>query len=216
MLELSRWLQVAEILSIAASGVGAVVAVTLGHILYATVPIAISLLLNLVNRYYLEQRNTKRIKVAINRINQEFSAHIQALEQKNLEARNLNSQQIRAEIYAFKLEMAQHLSQGEVIELVPIYDKILQQKRLIQFLEEQCTSLEESLNIVIDYLKNLSLPPRVEFLEKTISQQSQRISTFPIQLSELNARLEAIQAQTIAREESYLKTQISSDGDESE
>jgi hypothetical protein len=203
MLELSRWLQVAEILSIAASGVGAVVAVTLGHILYATVPIAISLLLNLVNRYYLEQRNTKRIKVAINRINQEFSAHIQALEQKNLEARNLNSQQIRAEIYAFKLEMAQHLSQGEVIELVPIYDKIFQQKRLIQFLEEQCTSLEESLNIVIDYLKNLSLPPRVEFLEKTISQQSQIISTFPIQLSEINARLEAIQAQTIAREESY-------------
>ncbi|HEY9693937.1 MAG TPA: hypothetical protein V6D15_17175 [Oculatellaceae cyanobacterium] len=216
MLELSRWLQFAEILSIAASVVGAFVAVTLGHILYATVPIAISLLLNLVNRYYLEQRNRKRLKVAINRINQELSAHIQALEQKNLETRNLIFQQIQAEIYAFKSEMAQHLSQDEALELVPIYDKILEQKRLIQFLKEQSTSLEESLNLVIEYLKNLSLPPRVEFLEKTISQQSQSIATFPNQLALITARLDSIQAQTIAQEEPYLKTKIPSPGDDSE
>lgn len=216
MLELSRWLQVAEILSLAASLVGAVVAVRLGHILYATVPIAISLLLNLVNRYYLEQRNRKRLKAAINRINQEVLAHIQALEQKNLETRNLTSQQIQSEIYAFKSEMAQHLSQDEALELVPIYDKILEQKRLLQFLKEQSTSLEESLNIVIDYLKNLSLPPRVEFLEKTISQQSQKVATFPSQLAEITARLDAIQAQTIAREEFSLKTKIPSPGEESE
>ncbi|MGB3207244.1 MAG: hypothetical protein WBB28_19845 [Crinalium sp.] len=216
MLDISRWLQVAEILSIAVSLVGAVVAVTLGHILYATVPIAISLLLNLVNRFYLEKRHKKQFKVAINRINQELSAHLQALEQKNLETRNLTSQQIQSEIYAFKSEMARHLSQDEALELVPIYDKILEQKRLIQFLQEQSTSLEESLNIVIDYLKTLSFPSRVEFLEKTISQQSQKVATFPSQLAEITARLDAIQAQAIAREESYLITEIPSSGDNPE
>ncbi len=216
MLDISRWLQVAEILSIAASVVGAVVAVMLGHILYATVPIAISLLLNLVNRYYLGQRYKKRLKIAINRINEELSAHLQALEQKNLETRNLTSQQIQAEIYAFKSEMAQHLSQDEALELVPIYDKLLEQKRLIEFLKEQSTSLEESLNIVIDYLKNLSLQPRVEFLEKTISQQSQKVASFPSQLAEITARLDSIKVQTLAGEKSYLKTKVPLPGDDSE
>lgn len=189
------WLQIAEYVFIAGSVVGSVVAVVSGQVIYALVPVCVSLLLNAINRRRFEQQTRRRTKVAISRMHQQLSADIQSLRQQVAQKPQNVSLQVKEAIAALRAQMSGSVSQGEFLDLVPLYEKLVLQKRLITSLQEQYGSLEESLKRIIDYLNSSSLPPRVDYLEKAIAQLSQGIATIPIQFEEIDQQLKAVQVQ---------------------
>ena len=69
-----RWLEIAEYVSLFCSVVGSVVAVVSGQIIYACAPLSLSISLNLINRYRLQQQTQQR--------QQRISKQLQSLRQQ--------------------------------------------------------------------------------------------------------------------------------------
>lgn len=94
------WVEIAEYVSIAASVVGSVVSVVSGQLIYAVLPLSISLVLNVVNRRRIEQLSRQssataiaqkqQLKSAIATMAQEARILVTAVEQLHQQQSNLN------------------------------------------------------------------------------------------------------------------------------
>ena len=184
-----RWLEIAEYVFLAASVVGAVVAVVYEQVIYAVLPVCVSLLLNLMNRRRFEQQHRRRTSAAINRL----SADIQSLQQQIVDTRNAASLKVKEAIATLQVDMSRRGSSDSALDLLPLYENLAVQKRFISSLQEQCTTWEESLNNIINYLNSSSLPPRVEHLEKASAQLSQEITRIASQVEQIDAQFQSIQ-----------------------
>lgn len=149
---LNQRLQIAEYIFIAGSVVGWVVALVSGQLIYAAVPVSVSLLLNLINRFRIEQRMRRRLGGTIAQL------HRQLLE----ESRSLQEQQLNEAISSLQDKLPEYLSQIESSDSEPSHLNVAQ-------LKAQLGSLEESLSSIVQYLNSSSLPTRVERLEKAIT-----------------------------------------------
>ncbi|HEY9871919.1 MAG TPA: hypothetical protein V6D12_00670 [Candidatus Obscuribacterales bacterium] len=194
MKKIQRWLQIAEYVTIIASVIGAVVAVISFKVIYVAVPVSVALLLNIINRSRFEQQTRKRTNAAIIQMKRQFLRDIESLQQQVGESASIVEMQTA--ISTLQDELLGRLSQSEAVDLVPLYEKLVVQKQLIPSLQEQCASLEEALNIIINYLNSSSLPTRVDYMEKAIAPLSQEISRISSQVQEIDQRLRAMQTQT--------------------
>ena len=146
---LNHRLQIAEYVFFVGSVVGWIVAIASGQIIYAAVPVSVSLLLNLINRLRSEQRMRRRLTAAINQL------HRQLLEENDA----IHEQQLKDAIAQLQAQLPGYLSQIEAA------DSHSSDLNIIQ-LKAQLASLEQSLSSVVQYLNSSSLPARVENLEK--------------------------------------------------
>lgn len=78
------WLQMAEYLSLAGAVIGSVAAVSLQQVIYAAVPLSLSLLLNLFNRHRWEQLTRERLAVSMTQLDVKISG-IKALFERRIE-----------------------------------------------------------------------------------------------------------------------------------
>lgn len=78
------WLQMAEYLSLAGAVIGSVAAVSLQQVIYAAVPLSLSLLLNLFNRHRWEQLTRERLAVSMTQLDVKISG-IKALFDRRIE-----------------------------------------------------------------------------------------------------------------------------------
>ncbi|MBE9042720.1 hypothetical protein IQ235_18325, partial [Oscillatoriales cyanobacterium LEGE 11467] len=161
----SNRLEATEYLCWASSAVGSAMAAFSGQFLYASVPLCCSLLLNLVNRRWLNEWPQRQMTGAIVRVHQQLSQDLQTFEQ-----------QVRGlpEPLGSKLDSTTPLispvaatpSQGRLSQLDDlqlVYQEIVQ-------LQEQYASLRDSLAGVVDYLNNSHLATKVSVLEQEIDR----------------------------------------------
>ncbi|WP_155968329.1 hypothetical protein [Kamptonema formosum] len=78
------WLQMAEYVSLAGAVIGSVAAVSLQQVIYAAVPLSLSLLLNLFNRHRWEQLTRERLTVSMTQLDVKISG-IKALFDRRIE-----------------------------------------------------------------------------------------------------------------------------------
>ena len=175
-----HWLDIGEYLSIAATAIGLLIAVALRQPIYIFIPVAIALVLNLINRLRLEQRSRGRIAGALKQLQRKFSEEIQDLEKKETIAR------LPVLPRGTDSSGASQTMSGEPIASF----------------QEDLAALERSLGSVVQYLNSYSLPERVEHLEKSFAQLRAEISRISrqledseeIALTETEPRSSAIQA----------------------
>ena len=151
-------LQITEYVFLAISCVGLAVAVVSGQLIYAAVPVAVFLLLNLINRQRLEHSIKRRINVANIQLYRQLSQELQALKEQPLLEKQPG-----------------HLIETEVTELEP---STLDNSQI----QAQISSLEKSLSSVVQYLKSSSLPARVKHLEDAIATATAEITRINRQL----------------------------------
>jgi hypothetical protein len=179
-------LQVVEYIFIAGSVVGCILAVASGQLIYAVVPLSISLLLNLINRLRFEQRIKRRLTNAIAQL------HRQVLE----ESHTLHEQQLQDAIASLKAQLPEYFSQLDAIDSQPSDTSINQ-------LRTQYVSLEQSLSSVVQYLNSSSLLSRIEHLEKAIASATvqtpgihrQLANNWERRLEEMEQRLQSIESE---------------------
>jgi WD40 repeat protein len=173
---LKHRLLIAEYIFLFAAVVGWVVAILLGHLIYAAVPVSVALLLNLLNRLRLEQQMKRRLTAAMNQLERQLIQENYALHEQRLEA--AIAQEAPAKLFAsLKAQIPEYLAQLESSELQSSALKIIQ-------FNERLTSLEESLNSVVEYLNSTSLPSRVERLEDAIASATDEITWIEHQLAD--------------------------------
>ncbi len=168
---LKHRLQIAEFVFILGSFIGGAVALALGQIVYAVVPVAIALLLNLINRLRLEQQMKRRIAAAMTQLHRQVSE----------ESYTQHQQQLQDAIATLKAQIPEYLAQLESPEL---QSSALQ---IIQF-RGRLASLEQSLNSVVQYLNSASLLSRVDRLEEAIASATAEISRIYRQLPDTQQR----------------------------
>jgi|GEM_PF-6518391 len=151
---LNQRLQIAEYIFMAGSVVGWVVAIVSGQLIYAAVPVSVSLLLNLINRFRIEQRMRRRLGGTIAQLHRQLLV----LE----ESRSLQEQQLNEAISSLQDKLPEYLSRIESSDSEPSHLNVAQ-------LKAQLGSLEESLRSIVQYLNSSSLLTRVERLEKAIT-----------------------------------------------
>lgn len=154
---LNNRLQITEYLFLA----GAIIAlfVVPGQLIYAITILLICLVLNLINRLRSEQQIKRRLATAITQL------HRQVIE----ETHSQQKQQIQAAITSLQAQLPSNLSQIDVTNQEP-------NNYNLSKLKNQITSLEESLNNVVQYLNSASLPTRIEQLEQVIAQTTLEIA----------------------------------------
>lgn len=181
-------LQVIEYLFIACLLVAIVVAP--GQLIYAVGLLFICILFNLINRLRFEQYMNRRLTTTIAQL------HRQIIEENN----SLQEQQIQAAITALKTQFSSYFSQLEGTTPKPSNDNLSK-------LKTQITSLQESLNSVVQYLNGASLPTRIERLEQVIAQTTTEIAQIDRQPSDnWKSYVQAIEARLQAIE--HLETQV--------
>ncbi len=179
-----HWLDIGEYLSIAATAIGLLIAVALRQPIYIFIPVAIALVLNLINRLRLEQRSRGRIAGALKQLQRKFSEEIQDLEKK--------------------------VKKKETMARLPVLPRGTDSSEASQTIsgepiasfQEDLATLERSLGSVVQYLNSYSLPERVEHLEKSFAQLRAEISRISrlledseeIALTETEPRSSAVQA----------------------
>ena len=185
----SNRLEATEYLCWASSAVGSAVAAFSGQFLYASVPICCSLLLNLVNRRRLNAVMQRQMMGAIVRVHQQLSQDIQTFGHQG---------QGLPESVAPKLDGSTpligpvpptpsqaRLSQLDDLQLV--YQEIVQ-------LQEQYTSVRDSLAGVVDYLNNSHLATKVSVLEQEIDRLYSHVRLVQQHLEQQHLETERFQA----------------------
>ena len=133
-----RLLEIAEYISIFAVLAGSTIAITSGQIIYATVPMAVAILLNLVRRSQFEEQLHQRFNRNDNETYQRILNDIQSLTRLTISSQN-NSEAIQHGITALseKLDSVDTETQGN-----------LNNKDTYR-LQTQCQNLQETLNSLI-------------------------------------------------------------------
>lgn len=133
-----RLLEIAEYISIFAVLAGSTIAITSGKIIYATVPMALAILLNLIRRSQFEEQLHQRVNRNDNETSQQILNNIQALTTLAISS-NSNYEAIQQDITALseKLDLVQTGTQSN-----------LNDENIFR-LQTQCQNLQETLNSLI-------------------------------------------------------------------
>lgn len=168
-----RSLLVAEYISLIGSVAGSAAAVVSGQVIYATAPLSLSILLNLVNRYRYEQQARQSTNIAITEAHQQLSADIQSLRdsvltlpaQFDLSGVQQAIFKLTEEIAAERAKTQSRPASLSAIDLKPINEGISQ-------LTNQSLSLSESLAAIRQRLDTLPQSERFDALEIATAQLS--------------------------------------------
>ncbi|WP_175586773.1 hypothetical protein [Nostoc sp. UIC 10630] len=133
-----RLFEIAEYISIFAVLAGSSIAITSGQIIYATVPMALAILLNLVRRSQFEEQLHQRFNRNDNETYQRILNDIQSLTRLTISSQN-NSEAIQHGITALseKLDSVDTETQGNL------------NNEDTYRLQTQCQNLQETLNSLI-------------------------------------------------------------------
>lgn len=203
-----RSLLVAEYISLIGSVAGSAAAVVSGQVIYATAPLSLSILLNLVNRYRYEQQARQSTNIAITEAHQQLSADIQSLRSSvlTLPAQvDLSSVQqalfkLTEEIAAERAKIQSHPASLSALDLKPINEGISQ-------LTNQSLSLSESLAVVRQQLDALPQSERFDALESATAQLSSEIALLKTKIENRLSPLKAFNIESIQSDISQLREQ---------
>lgn len=133
-----RLLEIAEYISIFAVLAGSTIAITSGKIIYATVPMALAILLNLIRRSQFEEQIQQRVNRNDNETSGPILNHIQSLTTLAISSHS-NYEAIQHDITALskKIASVKTDTQGNLND------------ENIYRLQTQCQDLQETLNSLI-------------------------------------------------------------------
>ncbi len=173
-------LEIAEYVAVAGSVIGSVAAAISGKVVFAAVPLTLSVSLNLLNRYRSDQLSLRRTTAAIARLQQQVSEEIESLHAR---APALSGHSPPAEgagmASGAQIQSAASPQQGPDLE--PLYQNIAG-------LQEQCATVQESVSSVIHYLNSSSVVERVDRLEKATAQLSENLAALANQVDAVAQR----------------------------
>jgi polyhydroxyalkanoate synthesis regulator phasin len=184
----NNWLFIAESMAIAASFVGAIVAVISGQMIYGLAPLAISLLLNLINRRRVVQLLRRKINDRTQIDN--LSRDIQALRADVAQLKQPNSSQMSREELSAVVSTVEAINEKQKVlrgSLTPLQSKLdeLNQKftqrpelEQIEMLAGIIVALKQSIDQLPQPDRTAAAvnPERVETLERAIAQIQQELS----------------------------------------
>ncbi|MEQ9368162.1 MAG: hypothetical protein RIG63_03895 [Coleofasciculus chthonoplastes F3-SA18-01] len=183
-----NWLFIAESVAIAASFVGAIIAVISGQIIYGLAPLVISLLLNLINRRRVVQQLRRKINDRTQIDN--LSRDIQALRADVAQLKQPNSSQMSREELSAVVSTVEAINEKQKVlrgSLTPLQSKLdeLNQKftqrpelEQIEMLAGIIVALKQSIDQLPQPDRTAAAvnPERVETLERAIAQIQQELS----------------------------------------
>lgn len=160
-------LEMVEYAAVVGTIAGAVVAVFSGKIIYLAVPLSASVLLNLVNRRRFDLVSRNNTNTAMMRLYRQLAADIQTLQAVT---RTLASggEANYLGIVRQTAQMQEFIASLLGAKMNPIHQDIGE-------LKDQYSSLQDSLSSVVQYLNNTSLAPRLDNLEETVKQYSEKM-----------------------------------------
>ncbi|XWK90608.1 MAG: hypothetical protein U7127_11315 [Phormidium sp.] len=163
----SNRLEMVEYAAVVGTIAGAVVAVISGKIIYLAVPLSASVLVNLVNRRRFELLSRNSTNAAMTRLYRQLAVDIQTLQAVT---RTLASggEANYLGIVKQTAQMQDFIASLLGAKLNPIYQDIGE-------LRDQYSSLQDSLSSVVEYLNSTSLAPRLDNLEQTVKQFSDKM-----------------------------------------
>ncbi len=168
-------LETAEYIALVGCIVGSVAAVASKQAAFAYVPLTLAVSLNLINRYRFDRLSRRRTTAAIARVQQQLaediaklSATVQELPSSSFASSFLETP-IPAEVkQPLSPEEGSHSLQDSAAGGAGLYRDVAQ-------LKEQSATVQESVSSVIHYLNSSSLLERVDRLEKSVTQLSEKI-----------------------------------------
>jgi len=183
-----NWLLIAEFIAIAASFVGAIVAVISGQMIYGLTPLAISLLLNLINRRRVVQ--LLRLKISDRTHIEQLSRDIQTLRADVAQLKQPDSNQMSREELSAVVSTVEAINEKQKAlrgSLTPLQSKLdeLNQKftqrpelEQIETLAGIIVALKQSIDQLPQPDRTAASvnPERVEQLERAIAQIQQELS----------------------------------------
>ncbi len=177
-----HWLDLSEYFAIALAVVGSIAAASSGTWIYAIVPILISLILNAVNRWRLNQ-NLRSVDRAIERnLGWELQQQGEVLQQEISQARSFATALVKQTLVVQTTEPPA-LAVSDAQEVKLLEQKFDLQKRLMVSMQEHVSGVEGSLKDVVELLEGNALPDRVEYLERHLTQLTQQLGIDPVDLN---------------------------------
>jgi WD40 repeat protein len=186
-------LEIAELIFLAGTIIGLVVAAIFGRAIFAIAPLFILVCLNLINRYRLKWQIRRNTSAAIGRVQRRLAAQFQEF----------------ASYYTNQPQVKGALSDGtpeRVASAVRANVNPLDQD--LAELQQQCVNLQNSLASVVNYLNSSSLASRVDHLEQVFTRLSRGLSglsdqvdaSLRRQMDDLRHQLKAVQRKTGTKE----------------
>jgi outer membrane protein assembly factor BamB/predicted nucleic acid-binding Zn-ribbon protein len=170
MLKNRRWLEIAEYLSIAGSVLGSAVAVTSQQLIYATTPVSLALLLNLVNRRRLEQLPGPSVTAEMARTHRQLSAEVESL---------------RLQLLALPASP----------EVASVREALGHLSETVSGLQAEVTAQTLQIASVGDkvQMRENQTPPALKLLPAQLDEINRRLNSLPVaQLDEINRRLNSL------------------------
>lgn len=159
------WPEIAEYLALSGAVIGSIVAVASQQILYAAVPVSLSLLLNLFNRHRWEQLTRARLTAAITQLDQKLFS-IKALVERRVDDLRMDIAQLNQE--------AQKIQAGQEVENLGAAMLKLQQ---------QIVALEQSLEVMSVQLEELTQPGDIQ----SHRQSGEASVATPVRLNDIHS-----------------------------
>lgn len=184
-----NWLNITEYLLLVGTGVGSVAAaVAVQPLLLTAAPMSALLLLNLINRRRGDASVKEGAAIAASQIDQKLSTDIAALQQQVQVLPNfLDLASLRKSVLSKSEENLEKLTQE--INLIkreiakPEWRSVRQEMRQLQ---EQYTSVADTLSGITTQLHRMSATNRVEGLEDAIAQIKSELSQLRVNLQNLS------------------------------
>jgi WD40 repeat protein len=173
-----HWLDLSEYLAIAAAVVGAIAAAASSTWIYAVVPILISLILNAINRWRMNQNLRLHDRSLERKLDLNLQQQGEVLQQEIAQARSFATALVKQTMAAKATEPAA-LVASERKEVNALEQKFDLHQQLMQSMQAHVTGVEGSLKDVVDLLEGNALAERVEYLERHLTQVSQQLGIEP-------------------------------------
>ncbi|NCO73671.1 MAG: WD40 repeat domain-containing protein [Cyanobacteria bacterium] len=160
------WLEWLEYLSIFLTVIGLIISISSQSNNLLFIAIVITFILNIINRFRLENRSKNRIAGALNIQLKRFSESIEEI----------------------NIKIEQYIEKQNTLTSPPKISNIQKsENKIIASLQEDVESLNKSLTSIIDYIQEYKLEPRIKNLEQLY--QSSQSSRKPINSSGNNIKL---------------------------
>ena len=201
-----RFLEIAEYISLIGSVAGSFAAMVFGQVAYATVPMSLSILLNFVNRYQIEQQS-QSTNAVIQNTHQQILANIQSLGSSVLKQppqAALND--VLQGLLILKQEMTAAQIKLDRLASLSVFDPQAINEDISQ-LTNNYTNLSESINAVKQQLNALQLSERVEALQNTLFEVIAEIKAQRTQIDSYLSTYKAFNIEPIQNEIFILEEQ---------
>jgi regulator of sirC expression with transglutaminase-like and TPR domain/predicted nucleic acid-binding Zn-ribbon protein len=189
-----HWLELVESLSLVGLGVGSVVSLMSKQVLFASTPLSVLVLLNLINRRRFEDQSEHNTAIALSKLDRRVSKHIELLNQqimslptpeaigslKKTVTRNNREvlDKLASEVDEIRQELQQRLDPIEQQGIQPLRQEIYQ-------IHEQYAQLSDTLAGVTNYLQKASPANRMEEVEGAIAQFKTELVQIRVNLQNL-------------------------------